>query len=324
MTTVTGTVTFNAPAGATGPQGPIGPVGPAGPQGLQGSQGAVGPVGPVGPSPDINALAQQVAAILAGTTPPVVTPPPPPPPPTGPAPSNVVATAFPYTALISFSEAIAPAGKTITGYSTVSTSQGWLNGGGAHSPILVGGGDAGWGGAVNQFQVKANYSDGTSSAWSAPSNGVKTTGGTGVSTSPNIFSNGVFYWQGEYDYGNSGVQYKGNELTFFSTSFGGWQPYAPKNDFDLTPYTYLLLDLKGPAGQTWSVYFEQVGDVSPPGENAVFLGPITQADTYTSYKVPLKSLNLGAGTPNPHIYKLQIHGTLPGTNSWSIREVKFQ
>ena len=42
MTTVTGSVTFDAPAGPTGPQGPQGIQGPAGPQGPQGPAGSGG------------------------------------------------------------------------------------------------------------------------------------------------------------------------------------------------------------------------------------------------------------------------------------------
>lgn len=71
MTTVTGSITFAVPSGATGPRGPAGATGPTGPEGATGPQG---PAGPPGPTPDINSLAQAVAAIL-GTAPPVVTPP---------------------------------------------------------------------------------------------------------------------------------------------------------------------------------------------------------------------------------------------------------
>jgi hypothetical protein len=60
MTTVTGTFTFTPP---------VGPTGPAGPRGLIGAQGPQGAKGDPGPSPDINALATQVAAILASQTP---------------------------------------------------------------------------------------------------------------------------------------------------------------------------------------------------------------------------------------------------------------
>lgn len=78
MTTVTGTITFNAPAGPQGPQGVQGPTGPAGAQGAvgptggTGATGAVGPVGPQGPAgpkgdpgatpaaPDFAALVQTI------------------------------------------------------------------------------------------------------------------------------------------------------------------------------------------------------------------------------------------------------------------------
>jgi hypothetical protein len=53
MTTVTGSVTFNAPAGPQGPQGPQGvqgPAGQAGPQGAVGPTGATGATGPAGPA----------------------------------------------------------------------------------------------------------------------------------------------------------------------------------------------------------------------------------------------------------------------------------
>lgn len=74
---VTGTFTFTPPVGVPGPAGPAGPIGPQGLPGAMGPKGPAGATGPVGPSPDINALALQVAAILAGTptVPPVVTPP---------------------------------------------------------------------------------------------------------------------------------------------------------------------------------------------------------------------------------------------------------
>lgn len=74
MTNVTGTVTFTLPApipGPAGPTGPTGAVGPVGPPGPAGPPGAVTTV-PI----DLNALAQQVAAILAAPATPPVTPPP--------------------------------------------------------------------------------------------------------------------------------------------------------------------------------------------------------------------------------------------------------
>lgn len=87
--TVTGTatITFTPPAGTPGPTGLAGARGAAGAQGAQGAvgptgvQGIQGPAGPEGPAAvvDVNALAKEVAAILAGgtvtTPPPVVTPP---------------------------------------------------------------------------------------------------------------------------------------------------------------------------------------------------------------------------------------------------------
>lgn len=83
MTTVTGTFTFTAPVGPAGPIGPQGIQGLPGPQGPTGSTGPTGPVGPQGPAAviDINALAAQVASILAGGG--TTTTPPPPPPPAG-------------------------------------------------------------------------------------------------------------------------------------------------------------------------------------------------------------------------------------------------
>lgn len=77
---ISGNVQITLPAGVAGPAGPTGPAGATGakgatgavgPAGVTGAKGATGPAGPAAVV-DVNALAVQVAAILAGTP---VTPP---------------------------------------------------------------------------------------------------------------------------------------------------------------------------------------------------------------------------------------------------------
>jgi hypothetical protein len=258
-------------------------------------------------------------------------------PPVTPAvPTNVKATAQPYTVMVSFTESSAPAGKKLVNYTTQSLTQGWIQGSSPHSPVMAQGGNPG---AIqgDQFEVKANYSDGTSSAWSAPSNAIKVTGGTGPSTSPNILVGGVFYWQGDFSYGMSGIQYGDTlgggtptDFAFYSNQSGGWQPYSPTNDFDLTPYTYLYVDLKpNDAGQTFGLFFELPGDQGAPGEQVVSIdgtakyGPVPVASKWGNYKIPLSAFNVGNGTASPHIYKLQIHCGLASPSLWFVNNVYF-
>jgi len=245
------------------------------------------------------------------------------------APTAVVATAQPYTAMVAFTAGPVPAGKTLKGFTAVSTTQGWIQGSAPASPILVSGGNPGWGGSPNEFTVVANYTDGTSGAVSAPSNGVTPTGGTGNATSPNILMDGVFYGMGDYAYGQNSVQYGNADggITFNSASQGGNQWWFPNSSYDVSEYTTLNLDLAGPEGESWVIFVEQAGDGGLPGEPAagyVIEQPAgTQPNTYFTAQVPLKALNIGKGTPNGTIYKVQCHGTLSGSVTEKRKQIYF-
>ena len=245
------------------------------------------------------------------------------------APTSPTATPLPYAAMVAFEPGAVLPGKTLKGFTAVSTSQGWIQGSAPASPILATGGNPGWGGAANAVIVTAVYTDGTTGTPSSPSNAVLPTGGTGNATSPVIYAGGKFNWMGDYAYGYSAEQYANADgsATFFSTAQGGPQWWAPNSQYDVSAYTTLSIDLCGPPGETWVVFIEKQGDGGLPGEpsGGFLITPALGASTtqLTTYQVPLAALNIGKGTPNTTIYKVQCHGTLPGAVNWRYDNVKF-
>ena len=261
----------------------------------------------------------------------------------GPAPGGATAVAWPYTALVSFTPPAAIEGKTVTAYTVTATNAAWIAGSAPASPVMVQGGNPGWGGAKSAFTVTATYSDGTTSPASAASNAVVPTAGSGPSTSPNVYVNGVFYWEGDYSYGGA-VSYAdatgdpesnaagpGPYDVMFTSTGGGWQPYSPTNSYDLTGYRYLQIDLKPTtSGKTWIVYFEKVGDIPAGGQvtlpsdaNGTY-GPAPVVGQWATYKIPLVNMNVGPGTSNVNIYKFAVRdGAAIGTNVWYANNAKF-
>jgi hypothetical protein len=253
---------------------------------------------------------------IEGATPP--TPPTPPTAPNGPMPTNVVATAWPTQALVSFTPAAAPSGKSIVSYTVTGAGAPWISGTSPASPIMTHGG---WSAnSPNNFTVHANYSDGTKSAESAASNKVfpTLTPGT-VSTSPYVYWNGVFYWGGDYSFGSgmlegyadtTGQPSNGADFKIAYSSSGGWQPFAPNNTFDLTPYKYLIFQWKSSvANDPLTIITEDAGD-KIVGNFVVIndstYGPAPKAGVWGTYKVPLSVLGIGVPAGVPILYKLSI------------------
>ncbi len=252
----------------------------------------------------------------------------------GAAPTNVVATSWPYTALVSFTPP-ASNGKTITSFTVTAVNAPWITGTAPASPVMAYGGGEGWSGAKYQFTVVANYSDGTVSPASAPSNAVGTSGGGPTNL---VYSGGVFYWEGDYSYQGTAAYADTTgdpvggpyDVMLTSTAQGGWQPWSPGANFDLSPYLYLQFDLKPTvAGEHWSVYFENVGDVYtgatvgvPSDANGTY-GPTPVVGQWATYKVPLSGMNVGPGTSNIGIYKFCIKDSVTGVHVFYINNVKF-
>jgi hypothetical protein len=262
------------------------------------------------------------------------------PTPVGAAPTSVTATSWPYTALVSFTPPAAN-GRTVASYTVTAVNAKWITGTAPASPVMAYGGGKGWSGAKYNFQVVANYTDGTVSPTSDPSPVAVGTSGGGPS--PLVYSGGVFYWEGDYSYqgtaayadttGDPGSNPAGGgpyDVMLTSTAQGAWQPWSPGGIFDLTPYHYMEFDLKPTiAGESWSMYFEAAGDIAVgvivgiPSDTKGTYGPAPVAGQWAHYKVPLVNLNVGPGTPNPIIYKFGIKDHLTGTHVFYIDNVKF-
>jgi hypothetical protein len=233
-------------------------------------------------------------------------------------PTNVVARAWPNQALVSFTPAAAAAGKSIVSYTVTGVNASWLTATAPTSPIMTLGG---WSAnSPNNFTVHANYSDGTKSAESSASNKVFPTLAPGSSsTSPYIYWNGVFYWSGDYSYGSgllesyadtTGAPTDGADFRVQYSSSGGWQPFAPHNSYDLTPYKYLIFQWKSSeANDPLTITSEEEGD-KVVGTSVVIndstYGPTPKAGVWGTYKVPLSALGIGAPAGIPILYKLAI------------------
>ena len=255
----------------------------------------------------------------------------------GAAPTNVSASPWPYDALIFFTPPKVPPGKTITSYTATAINAPWIHGSASASPIMVQGGDAGWNGNKHSFSVVANFSDGTSSEASSPSNAVITSAGSGPTTSQNVYVGGVFNWQGDFDFGGA-MDYAdatGSPSAKYDLKWctpagdqGGWLPYAPQNTYDLMPYKYMNLDLKPTtAGKTWDISFVQIGDVivkpSAVIDARAAYGPAPQPGVWASYKIPLAAMGVGPGAITT-VYKFLLHDHAPiGANCWYAQNIYF-
>lgn len=259
--------------------------------------------------------------------------------PVGAAPTAVTATSWPYTALVSFTPP-APDGRTISSYTVTAVNAKWITGTAPASPVMAYGGGKGWSGATYKFQVVANYTDGTSSPASDPSNAVGT---SDIGPTNLVYSGGVFYWEGDYSYqgtasyadttGDPASNPLGGgpyDVMLTSTAQGAWQPWSPGAVFDLTPYRYMEFDLKPVvAGESWSVYYEAAGDIPVgkivvvPSDGAGTYGPVPTVGVWGHYKIPLANLGVGPGTNYPTIYKFAIKDHLTGTHVFYIDNVLY-
>lgn len=128
---------------------------------------------------------------------------------------------------------------------------------------------------------------------------------TGGSTSW-VYYNGVFKWPGDWSFAatanyqdTKGVPIEGPyDIAITVTSqWGGWQPYAPGQVFDTTPYKYLILSLKPTvANQTWGVDFMSAGD-TPDGPQLQDISPYgppggAVVGQWGTYKIPLSAFQL--------------------------------
>jgi hypothetical protein len=259
---------------------------------------------------------------------------------------NVKATAWPHTAIVEFTPPTDTDGRTITGYEVSGETSTWITGSGTKSPIMAQGIGNTWAPTASQaFKVVAKYSDGSTSTTSGASNAVVQTGGAGPSTSPNVYVNGMFYWEGDFDFSGTSTYTdttgdpEGDaagpgamDVMFTSAgSGGGWQPYAPTGYYDTTPYTYLQFDLKPTtANKQWTVYFMKYGDTTVgaqaqiPSDSKGTYGPAPVVGEWTTYKIPLKNMNVGPETANTLILKFCIGDGQPtAVNHWYVNNVKF-
>lgn len=250
------------------------------------------------------------------------------------APTNVAAAPWPYTEIISFTPPADNGGAPITSYTVTAVGRAWYVGTGPTSPVMVQGGPLQWNGDTNSFTVTATNSVGTGPA-SAPS---PKFGPPYGGKSANVYMGGIFYWQGDFNYGGGGCSYadtSGHPVNspYDVMLYGGcaWQPYSPGSDYDLTGDTFMVFDLKPTiAGDSWVVYYEKVGDLSvnaqavaPSDANGTY-GPTPVVGKWATYKVPLENMNVGPGTDNVHIYKFCIKSqTNSSANTWYVNNVHY-
>ena len=146
------------------------------------------------------------------------------------APGNVSAVAWPYTALVSFTPPANDGGAAITEYTVTAVGASWIHGSGPASPIMVQGGEKLWSGGSYRFVVTATNSAGTGPASAASPTPVTPSGGT----SSLVYGNGIFYWEGDWDFSGqsyyadtTGQPVKSPYDMMFKSEGGGWQPWSP-------------------------------------------------------------------------------------------------
>lgn len=255
--------------------------------------------GSVTPPSVVVTLAQMIAQVVANGY--VVTLPAPPPPPvvTSLVPAALVLTAQAYTLELAFTPPAAPAGKTIACYKATGVGNAsFFTGASMHSPLLLQGVNGAWAGGSLAATVHAVYTDGTTSAESAPSNPVvlqRTDGAATLQTSPVVYSNGTVNIKGDFNFG-SGVTPGGLAadyldttgvpsaspsgagaycIKFTSSAGGGLQMYWPVNaagtaGFDMSKFTTMSFDYKSDvAGRQLNIYFEADNDVADGGSQFV-------------------------------------------------------
>ena len=141
-------------------------------------------------------------------------------------------------------------------------------------------------------------------------------------TTFNVYTGGVFSWQGDYSYGvtvnytdTAGAPVSGtHDIAVHVTSQGGgFQPYAgnstPWFDMEAGAFGYVTVDLKPTiSGQAWrlsAISRLPPGDVYPwSSVNLADYGPAPVVGKWATYKVPLSKLTVG---------KTSFHGSISGT-----------
>jgi hypothetical protein len=123
-----------------------------------------------------------------------------------------------------------------------------------------------------------------------------------------VYYNGVFAWAGAYNFlatvnyadkaGAAPGNYADAAITI-TGQWGGWQPFAPGNAFDTTPYKSLVLSLKPTkANQCWATGFDAAGDtkdgnpVTFAGPGITTYGPVPQVGVWGNYVIPLSAFAL--------------------------------
>jgi hypothetical protein len=190
---------------------------------------------------------------------------------------------------------------------------------------------------TRSFNVALSNPGGGASTSNPVSAAVSINGSGSASSGSNfwVYYNGTFNWGADLSYGGLVVNYQstaGNPLSgqydiSCTGNNGGFQPRAVNDDFDTTPYKYLVFRLKPTLpNQTWISGFEQKGDivvgtkvdVTSYGPNPAVVGQ------WNTYKIPL-----GAGgyelAQGMHIYKfmLQQQTSSPSNNVWYVDNIEF-
>lgn len=107
---------------------------------------------------------------------------------------------------------------------------------------------------------------------------------------------GKFLWPGDWSF-QAAPNYtdkdpQGNTCMSFTTTgpWGGWLPYAPNQDLNITPYTSLQFDVQSTvAGQNLQLQFDAAGD-TPNGVAVVVQG--SSPGTWATVTIPLYKFKL--------------------------------
>jgi hypothetical protein len=145
-----------------------------------------------------------------------------------------------------------------------------------------------------------------------------------------VYYNGQFNWPGDYSFNatpnyasTAGLPLSGPyDIQLTTQQWGGWQPYAPNNSFNLTPYTYLTFALKPTvANQAWTCYFYKAGASSASTVvNVLNYGPAPVVGQWGVYTIPLTALGVSGASIDT--FTIQDQSGLT-SNLWYIDNVAF-
>ena len=163
-----------------------------------------------------------------------------------------------------------------------------------------------------------------------------TTGGAqaGGETQPFwVYRDGHFNWQGDYSF-QAQIDYRDTQGVLPGHRFdiavkivgkwGGFQPFAPGRQFDVSRYKYLIYSLKPTvADQVFATGFAAENDVAdgkPVTVSGPPYGPVPVAGKWGTYKIPLSEFAL----TNRMILKFTIaDGTGRDSNVFYVDDVGF-